>query len=431
MGENAAYLPLIEAISRLGRGPDRAHWVSLIQRFAPSWLPRLPSFRPAAHPGSAPAVAAAPEYMLFELAEALESFTQHEPVLLVLEDVQWADAATAAWLAYVARRTDPARLLVICTYRPLEVRSAAHPLTALKRLLERQAGRAELTLPYLSQEELTQYFEVRFPGSVVSDELLALLHARTAGSPSFTIKVIDSWLERGLLEQSGGRWRLAVDPEELRRETPECVTSLIEQEFEHLTSFETGVIEAASVAGQEFSVASVAAALSSDVVSVEGVCVSWARRGQFFQRLGWERWPDGTLATRLGFVHSLYRETAYTRIGAARQACLHLSIARRQARAYGERSIGIAAVLAYHFERGQDYRRAALHLCLSGEKAPPAIWRQTLGSISNGGCCFCSRSLPARSARRSSSGCSSASPRRWRPSGARWSTKGRLAQSPV
>jgi DNA-binding winged helix-turn-helix (wHTH) protein len=369
-GSEEAYLPLIEALSRLGRGPDRARWLELLNQCAPSWVARLPSFRAVSSaPHAAPSGFASSEHMLCQLADALETFAQQDPLLLVLEDIQWADASTLSWLAYVARRTDPACLLVLCTFRPLEASRKTHPLSALKRALDRQSPRAELKLPYLSEADLAQYVAARFPGCLMPRELLALLHGRTAGNPLFLVRVLDAWIERGVLEQRSGQWQLTVEPGPLQRETPESVVCLIEQEYEPLSELESGVIEAAAVAGQEFSVASIASALSAELVNIEDLCVRWAKHGQFFQIVGRERWPDGTLTTRLAFIHALYRETAYMRLGAARQAQLHLGIARWQERAYGERSVEIAQDLAFHFERGQDYRRAALHLCSAGERA--------------------------------------------------------------
>jgi DNA-binding winged helix-turn-helix (wHTH) protein len=367
--DEALFLPLIEALARLGRGPDRARWVEHLSRCAPSWVARLPIFQPDAPAAQGPSALAAPEHMLHQLAEALETFTQHEPLLLVLDDIQWADASTLAWLAYMARRNDPARLLVVCTFRPLEVSRGAHPLAALKRALERQSSRAELKVPCLQVAEVGAYVAARFPDAAMRAELVSLLHARTAGNPLFMVRVFDSWIERGLLSPRAGHWQLTGSRTQLEQETPDSVVSLIEQEYEQLTEFECNVIAAASVVGQEFSAASVAAALSVDLLSVEDLCVRWAKHGQFFQILGKESWPDGTLATRLGFVHSLYRETAYARLGAARQALLHLSIARWQEHAYGERSVEIASELALHFERARECLRAALYLCSAGERA--------------------------------------------------------------
>jgi DNA-binding winged helix-turn-helix (wHTH) protein len=366
-GTDEAYLPLIDALSRLGRGPDRARWVEHLSRCAPSWVARLPSLQTST-PARGAGVPSS-EHMLHQLADALETFTEHELLVLVLEDIQWADASTLAWLTYMACRNESARLLVVGTFRPLHVSRGAHPLAALERALERQSARAELELPCLRAAEVASYVAARFPEAEMRRELVALLHARSAGNPLFMVRVFDSWLERRVLWLRAGHWQLAGSGAALERETPACVVSLIEQEYEQLTEFERDVVEAASVAGAEFSAASVAAALSADLLGVEALCVRWAKHGQFFHVSGKESWPDGTQATRFGFVHSLYREAAYERLGAARQALLHIDIARWQEQAYGDRSVEIAPELAFHFERARDYRRAALHLCSAGERA--------------------------------------------------------------
>src|SRR4029434_5849976 len=69
--------------------------------------------------------------MLRELAEALEVLTAEEPLVVVLEDLQWSDRSTVEALAYVAQRRGPARLLVLGTYRPVEMALRAHPLRGL------------------------------------------------------------------------------------------------------------------------------------------------------------------------------------------------------------------------------------------------------------------------------------------------------------
>ena len=72
------------------------------------------------------------ERMLRELAEALEALTAKQPLVLVLEDLHWSDSATLDLVGYLARRRVPARLLVLGTYRPVEVIVREHPLHALK-----------------------------------------------------------------------------------------------------------------------------------------------------------------------------------------------------------------------------------------------------------------------------------------------------------
>ena len=69
--------------------------------------------------------------MLRELAEALEALTRSIPLVLVLEDLHWSDVSTVNLLTYLAQRRDPARLLVLGTYRPADVIVQAHPLRGM------------------------------------------------------------------------------------------------------------------------------------------------------------------------------------------------------------------------------------------------------------------------------------------------------------
>src|SRR5205809_7432463 len=108
----------------------------------------------------------------------------------------------------------------------------------------------------------------------------------------------------------------------------------------------------------EFSGAAVAAGLAAEVVEVEERCEGLTRRAQFLRSRGVSEWPDGTVAARYSFIHSLYQHTWYERVPAGRRVHLHRRIGEREEGAYGDRVGEIAAELALHFERGRDYGRA-------------------------------------------------------------------------
>src|SRR5947207_4625137 len=76
------------------------------------------------------------ERMLRELAEAVEVLSAERPLVLVLEDLHWSDMSTLDWLAFVARRREPARLLIIGAYRPFEVIVSNHSLKSVKQELQ-------------------------------------------------------------------------------------------------------------------------------------------------------------------------------------------------------------------------------------------------------------------------------------------------------
>src|SRR5262249_6295791 len=112
-GAGEPYLPVLEALGRLGRAAGGEALVEVLRRQAPSWLAQLPSLLTD---GDLEAVqqrvqGATRERMLRELVEALDALTAEEPLVLLLEDLHWSDSATIDLLAMLARRAEPARLL--------------------------------------------------------------------------------------------------------------------------------------------------------------------------------------------------------------------------------------------------------------------------------------------------------------------------------
>ena len=158
-GAGEAYLPLLEALGQLGRGPDGAHLVALLHQSAPTWLVHLPALVPAADYEAVQARAGGTtrERMLRELAEAVEALTAEQPLILILEDLHWSDGATLDWLAAVARRREAARLLVVGTYRPAEAVVQAHPVRRMTQDLLLHGQGVELPLGLWAEAEVAAY----------------------------------------------------------------------------------------------------------------------------------------------------------------------------------------------------------------------------------------------------------------------------------
>jgi hypothetical protein len=102
-------------VGRLCRGAAGALCLAVLRQYAPSWLGQLPALLAPADREALPPPAGGVSQlrMLRELTEALDRLTVERPLVLVLEDLQWSDGATLEWLIYVARRRDPARLLLL------------------------------------------------------------------------------------------------------------------------------------------------------------------------------------------------------------------------------------------------------------------------------------------------------------------------------
>ncbi|MBI3249631.1 MAG: AAA family ATPase [Deltaproteobacteria bacterium] len=371
-GAGEAFLPVLDALGRLCRGTDGEDIIDVLRRHAPMWLVQLPAF---IEPDELEMLQRKVQgvsrgRMLREFAEMVEALANvgaiHESPLLVLvlEDLHWSDVSTLDLLAFLARRKEPARLLIVGTYRPVEMIGNGHPLKGIVQELYAHGLAVEVAVGALSEAEIGEYLQVRCGGGAIHESplrrLTQPLHHHTGGNPLFLVSLVDDLVTRGLLAQDGKGWALQGEVEMIG--IPETIRHLVARQRERLPLEEQRVLEAASVAGMEFSAAAVAAALATDTALVERRCEQLAGCRQFLERLGVEEWPDGTLAARYGFLHALYQQLWHEWVSPTQLQHHHLRIGERKERGYGERTREIAAELAVHFEQGQDYRRAVRYL---------------------------------------------------------------------
>src|SRR5262245_25645904 len=248
------------------------------------------------------------ERMLRELAEAVEVLTATRPLLLILEDLHWSDYATLDLLTYLARRPGPARLLLLGTYRPVEVLLRGHPLQMVKQDLGLHGQGVELPLELLTAAEVAQYLALRGAGGAELPSALRglapLLYQRTDGHPLALATMVEHLRQRGVLRAGAGAWEVQPEAAVVLQEVPASVRQMIEQQFERLSPEEQRVLEAASVAGSAYAVAAVAAGLDGAMEAVEDCCASLAQRGQFLVASGLETWPDGTGTARYHWQHA-------------------------------------------------------------------------------------------------------------------------------
>ncbi|HEX5082150.1 MAG TPA: AAA family ATPase [Blastocatellia bacterium] len=365
-GVGEAYLPILEALGRLGRDGG-APIVALLREYAPNWLKHLPLLTPGEEFDALTSVTS--EKMLRELADALEILTERDALILVLEDLHWCDTATLELLAYISRRRDPARLLVLCAYRPVETSLNNQPLRSLIAELRSHPQCPEIAIDCLSGESVQDYVLQRCGPIPRLKEITEALHRRTGGHPLFLSAIVSELMRRKIPKSADEPEFVDAPLQAIANVIPASVHQFIEHRFEELSSDEQAILEAASVAGHSFSAAAVVAATFLPEEKIEARCAAWAREGQFLAAEGLESWPDGTLAARYGFRHDLFQEVAYARISPERRAHFHRQIGTRLEKAYGKRAATVAAELAMHFDRGRNPQTAGLYLAQAARNA--------------------------------------------------------------
>lgn len=370
-GAGEAYLPVFEAFGRLGRAPGRQRLVDLLRRYAPTWLAQMPALIDEAELERLlrRVQGATSQRMLRELAEVVEVGTAETPLILVLEDLHWSDSATIALVAMLAARLEPARLIVIATYRPADVIVGEHPLRALVQEMLGRGRCQEIALTGLGHAAVESYLQRRFPRSALPSRIVDLLRERTEGNPLFLTNLVDDWVTHGLLAQEGDNWMLHGKINTIERSVPGSIRPLIQKQIERLAPHLQRLLEAASVAGATFAAAALAPALDTNNEGVEEQCEILARQQQFLRRTGLVEWPDGTRTARYAFRHALYQTVLQERIVPHRLQRLYQQTGERLETAYGPRAGELAAELAVHFEEGRDTPRAVHYRQRAAENA--------------------------------------------------------------
>lgn len=386
-GAGEAYLPVFDALARLCRGPGGRTVTRLLARHAPSWLVQMPGLLGPKDTEvlRQQSIGVTRERRLRELVETIDVLAREHPLILVVEDLHWSDPSTLDALGALARRRDRARLFVLATYRPEETPPPENALPALIEELRLHHLCAELSLPLLSESAVHAYLDAKYPGATQAAELSRAVYRRTEGHPLFLVAMLDHLVASEWLVPSGGGWDVRVGPDVIEREVPSGIRQLIEARLDRLAVPERRLLEAASVAGADWSAASTAAALDEAVAAVDERCAALARRRMLVRAGGEETWPDGTTAGRYGFSHALYREVIYDQVPAASRQDFHRRVAMREEAAYGAQASRIAARLAVHFEKARDseaavrYRLHAARNALAVSGCTEAIHHATAG----------------------------------------------------
>ena len=377
-GGKEAYYPILDAFGQLIRGPGAEGIIQILASQAPTWLIQFPSLLKAEQREALQReiLGATRERMVREICQALEVLTSADPLVLVLEDLHWADPSTLDLISAVARRRGPCKLLMLGTYRPVDVILLQSPLKALRQDLVMHKLCFEIALERLTEPDVAGYLAAEFPGEFPQG-LAELVYRHSEGNPLFMTAIVSDLLKSGLLVKEAGAWRLTAQLSQIVPGVPETLQQMLEIQVERLSETEQRVLKGASVAGRRFSAWAVASMLDSAVADAEDICESLAQRQQFVR--------PGRAAGVLGaaqsahyeFRHSLYREALYRHIPEGQRARWHRRLAERaeellpdsSGMAAPDSALELASELALHFEYGRDFERAARYLILSAENA--------------------------------------------------------------
>jgi len=291
-----------------------------------------------------------PEEERYRLLQAVTDFlgsaANVQPMMVVLEDLHNADRGTLEMLGHVARNLADKRLLLVGTYRDVEV-DRTHPLSAALAELRRLPAFGRVLLRGLNADEVR-----RMVSSIVGQEvpwgLAEAVHRQTEGNPLFVQEVVRYLAEdKAITRGEGGRWQLTRDtPVEMR--IPDGLRDVIGKRLSGLSEGCGKVLSVAAVIGRDFrleALQKVAGMSDEDIFKA----LEEARKMAVVE----ERTGAGAVVN-YRFAHAFFRQTLYEEIIAPRRIRFHQQVARALEEVYKTRLEEHAAELAEHFSHSSD-----------------------------------------------------------------------------
>jgi len=315
-------------------------------------------------------------YLFQQATNVLMSVAQEKPLLLFLDDIQWADAASIGLLFHLGRRLmDVAsRILIVCAYRPEEVafdhRGVRHPLA--KTLSEFKRAFGDMWIE-LSAGEVSK--GVEFVGALLdtepnrlTEDFRTALYQRTQGHPLFTVELLQAMQERGdLIQNEHGHWieGSTMDWEVL----PARVEAVIKERIDRLDSDLQAILAVASVEGEVFTAQAVAEVQElTERSSLTLFSSDLEKRHRLVKSQEEIQTHRGTLS-RYRFSHVLFQEYIYNQLSLGERRLLHGEVATALEKLYDGQLDEMAVQLGHHYLKAGDFKRSFPYFVAAAERA--------------------------------------------------------------
>ncbi|MCI0794176.1 MAG: protein kinase, partial [Chloroflexi bacterium] len=284
-----------------------------------------------------------PEQARFRLFDSITAFlrtaSRTQPLVLVLDDLHWADQPSLLLLQFVARELGGARLLIIGTYRDMEL-SRQHPLAEALGELTRERLFQRVVLRGLSQEDVGRFIEMT-SGNQAPRGLVEAVHSQTEGNPLFVTEIVRLLVQEGELSAEKVRetdsWTIRI---------PEGVREVIGRRLNRLSQRCNEALTVASVLGREFTMAQLRPLVEEVTEDRLFEILEEALAARVIEEL-----PQSV--GRYQFTHALIQETLAEELSLTRRVRLHARIAEALEQLYGDDTESHAAELAHHFAQAE------------------------------------------------------------------------------
>ena len=334
------YLPTIEHIEEAARQVTPEVLRQALGENAPEIAKLMPELRVRFADIPEP-VALPPDqerrYLLRAVSEFVERSARNTPLVLVFEDLHWADESTMLLIQHLAQRLPQVPVLVVGTYRDTELKPGRPLAEVLPALLRQRLGE-EIILRRLTKEGVAALLEGR-AGSKPPPELVDLVYSETEGNPFFVEEVFRHLHESGKLFDEAGQWRSGVQIADT--EVPRSVGLIIGQRLDRVGDDCRRILTIAALAGKTFRFDLLATFQGIDEDDLLDALEEGVKAALI------EDASTGREA-RYAFVHEQIRQTLLSLLSMARRQRLHVRMADAIEALYGGEADAHAPDIAYH-----------------------------------------------------------------------------------
>lgn len=291
---------------------------------------------------------------LFEkVLQNVLGISKEQPLLLFLDNLQWADASSLQLLHYLSRNTKNAKVMICGAYREGEL-GKEHPLINVKKMMEREKLASDIKLEPFQIKNIPDFIYSTIGKNTFKEDFISKIAEETGANPFFIEEVLKSMIEEGMIYKKDKKWYVK-DVREI--EIPKTVREVVSRRVSHLDEESKDVLKYASVIGKEFDFNLLQKTVNRDEEILANLLEKILEADILKE--------DGVLH----FVHPLTQEILYNELPNFRRTIIHKKIGFILEKEYPKNIEENSARLAYHFSKGRVPDKTVIYAAMAGDRA--------------------------------------------------------------
>jgi adenylate cyclase len=335
----------------------------------PAWYRELQAF--VAHKKQHPGSSIQQANLLSQFTAVLQNIAREVPLLLFVDDLQWADTGTIAMFFHLAKQIPGSRIMLVGAYRSEEVsfvdEGGRHPLAPVLHELKRDYGDVFIYLDESSGKEFVQEM-IESESHDLEESFQEQLYHLTGGNALFTVEILQSLAETGTLTRDGSGFRVLSSDFRLGS-LPPRIEGILAERIGRLPQNLQSMLQLASIEGEIFTAEIIAAMEEMPIEQVVSLLSDQLDKQHRLVRAQQIRWQDDRSISTYRFRHFLFQKFLYDQLDEISRARFHNRVGSMIETMYKEDIEAYAVHLARHFHEANQTEKAVKYYSIAGSRA--------------------------------------------------------------